>query len=114
MKKCLVLFLLFMSICGFSQQIAFPKIVPPSPTAYEFGKYGQVPVGMFTGTPSVSVPLYTYNTRNLSVPISLSYSSNGIKVDQLSTNVGLGWNFNAGGVITRIARDKMDEDRGVL
>lgn len=114
MKKLLVFLLLITQICCFSQQIAFPKIVPPSPTAYELGKYGQIPVGMFTGTPNVSVPLYTYNTRNLSVPISLSYSSNGIKVDQLSSNVGLGWNLNAGGAIIRIARDKMDEERGVL
>lgn len=34
------------------------KIIPPSPTAYELGKYGQIPVGYFTGTANVSVPLY--------------------------------------------------------
>jgi len=90
------------------QQIS-PEITPPSPTAYELGKYGQIPVGEFTGTVNTSVPLYTYKTRNLSVPLSLSYSSNGIKVDQKETNVGLGWSLNAGGVITRIIRDEPDE-----
>ncbi len=74
----------------------FTKIIPPSPTAYELGKYGQIPVGYFTGTPNVSVPIYTYKAGNLSVPISLSYNSNGIKVDQLSSNVGLGWSLNVG------------------
>ncbi|WP_299535743.1 RHS repeat domain-containing protein [Ulvibacterium sp.] len=90
-----------------------PNITPPSPTAYELGKYGQIDVGMFTGTPNINVPLYTYNTKNLSLPISLSYSSNGIKVDQMSTWVGLGWSLNAGGVITRVIRDLPDERFGV-
>ncbi len=88
----------------------FTKLIPPSPTAYELGKYGQIPVGYFTGTPNVSVPLFTYKAGKLSVPISLSYNSNGIKVDQLSSNVGLGWSLNAGGVITRIVKDEPDEE----
>lgn len=86
-----------------------PNFIPPSPTAYELGKYGQIPIGMFTGTPNISIPLYEYKTKNLSVPISLSYSSNGIKVDQIETNVGQSWSLNAGGVITRIVRGKPDE-----
>ncbi len=86
------------------------KIIPPSPTAYELGKYGQIPVGYFTGTANVSVPLYNFKAGKLSVPISISYNSNGIKVDQLSSNVGLGWSLNAGGVITRIIKDEPDEE----
>jgi len=85
------------------------NFIPPSPTAYELGKYGQIPVGMFTGAPNVNIPLYQYRTNNLSVPISLSYNSNGIKVDQMATWVGLGWSLQAGGVITRIIRDLPDE-----
>jgi len=110
-------FILFFSInINFGQNTDYfkpelPKIIPPSPTAYELGKYGQIPVGLFTGTPNINIPLYTFSTKNLSVPIQLSYSSNGIKVDQLSSNTGLGWSLNAGGVITRIIRDKPDETR---
>ena len=88
----------------------YTKVTPPSPTAYELVKYGQVPVGYFTGTPNISIPLYTYNAGNLAIPISLSYNSNGIKVDQLSSNVGLGWSLNVGGVITRIVKDEPDEE----
>ena len=90
------------------------KIIPPSPTAYELGKYGQIPVGYFTGTPNVSVPLYNYKAGKLSLPVSLSYNSNGIQVDQLSSNVGLGWSLNAGGVITRIIKDEPDEESNRL
>lgn len=109
MKKVFITALLmFYQLSVFSQEL--PEIIPPSPTAYELGKYGQVPIGFFTGTPNVSIPLYEYKTKNLSVPIALSYNSNGIKVDQQATNVGLGWSLNAGGVITRIVRDEPDEE----
>ncbi len=86
-----------------------PNVIPPSPTAAELGRYGQIPVGMFTGTPQISIPLYTMTSRQLSIPVSLSYSSNGIKVDQVASWVGLGWSLNAGGVITRIIRGQEDE-----
>jgi len=105
-----IILLITLNMLGFSQdEPQLPEITPPSPTAYELGKYGQIPVGEFTGTPNVNIPLYEYKTRNLSVPISLSYSSNGIKVDQMETNVGLGWSLNVGGVVTRIIRDQPDE-----
>ncbi|MDP9955938.1 hypothetical protein J2X97_001575 [Epilithonimonas hungarica] len=86
-----------------------PDITPPSPTAYALGNYGNVPVGLFTGSPSISIPLFTYKTNNISLPLNLFYGSNGIKVDEVSSNVGLGWNLNFGGVITRMVRDLPDE-----
>lgn len=89
-----------------------PNIIPPSPTAYELSKYGEIPVGMFTGTPAIDIPLSAYKSKNIEIPIGLSYRSNGIKVDQLSSNTGLGWSLNAGGVVTRIVRD--EEDGGGL
>ncbi len=84
-------------------------ILPASPTASALGQYGQIPVGLFTGTPNINIPIYTYKNRNISVPISLSYNSNGVKVDQPSSWVGLGWSLSAGGVITRTVRDEPDE-----
>jgi len=101
--------LVFRTCYGQEFELQEPNIVLPSPTAYELGKYGQIPVGLFTGTINYSLPLYEYKTKHLSIPISLSYSSNGIKVDQLESNVGLGWSLNSGGVITKIVRGKEDE-----
>jgi len=86
-----------------------PNSTPPSPNAYELGKYGQVQVGLYTGSVNFDLPLYTYKTKHLSVPISLQYNSNGIKVDQIESAVGLGWSLNAGGIITTIARNRSDE-----
>jgi YD repeat-containing protein len=86
-----------------------PEVIPPSPTAFELGKFGELPVGMFNGTPNVSIPLYSYSTKNMAVPITLSYSNPGLRVDQLSSWVGLGWNLNIGGVITRQVKGLPDE-----
>lgn len=86
------------------------SILPPSPTATELGKYGLVPVGLSTGTPSVQIPLHQFSTKHLSVPVTLTYSSGGVKVDQLASWVGINWSLESGGIITRIVRDEADDD----
>ena len=88
-----------------------PNIVPPSPQAYSLGSYGDVNVGYFTGTIQPSIPLLNYSVGGINVPISLSYQSNGIKVDQTDGSAGLGWNFNVGGVINRTIVGSADELR---
>lgn len=92
------------------EHLELPNIIPPSPNAFELSKVGQLPVGLFTGAINTDIPLFTYKTNNLSLPISLSYNSNGIKVDQIPSVAGLGWNMNVGGVISRIVRDEDDQD----
>jgi len=100
-------------LAQYDSEFQLPQVIPSSPTSFEFTKQGQIPVGMFTGTPNVSIPLYTISTGGYSLPLSLGYSSNGIKVDQMATEVGLGWTLNAGGVITRVLRDEADEESRV-
>ncbi|MGS2762771.1 hypothetical protein [Sinomicrobium sp. M5D2P9] len=114
MKKQLIIssiHLLFFFIVSAQENEALPDLTPPSPTAYELGKYGQIPVNLFSGTINSNIPIFTFETSNLSIPLSLNYYSNGIKVDQMPTNVGLGWVLNAGGVITRVVKGEPDEDR---
>ncbi len=84
----------------------------PSPDAVALGKYGDVPIGYHTGSANISIPLYTLKGKKLSVPISLSYNSTGIRVDEVASAVGLGWSLNAGGVITRTIRGLPDEKPG--
>ncbi|MTD72571.1 hypothetical protein, partial [Flavobacterium sp. LC2016-13] len=111
-KTKFLLFFMFIATIGIAQTDTgkfLPNITPPSPTAGELGKYGNVPVGLFTGAANISVPLITFKTKDLESPISLFYGSNGIKVDEVASNVGLGWNMNFGGVITRTVRDKLDQ-----
>ncbi|MFO8165327.1 MAG: hypothetical protein R6T98_12465 [Desulfatiglandales bacterium] len=37
----------------------------------------------------------------LTLPITLNYSSNGLKVDKIASWVGFDWSLSAGGIITR-------------
>jgi len=81
----------------------------PTPEATELGKYGQIPVSYFNGLPDISIPLYTIQCKDLQVTISLSYHADGNKPDDHPGWVGLGWNLNAGGMITRIVNGTRDE-----
>ena len=88
------------------------SVIPPSPTAASLGTYGEFPVSLYTGTPNINIPIYNIQVGDFSLPISLSYHASGIKVEQMSGWVGLGWSLNAGGVITRSVRGLNDIDSG--
>lgn len=90
-------------------QIPHEVLSVPSPNAAGIGLYGEYPVSHFTGIPNIEIPLYTLKEREISVPISLSYHASGFRPDQHPGWVGLGWTINAGGVITRITNDIIDE-----
>lgn len=113
LKKTATLFFLVAISLSLKAQITdfLPKITPPSPTAFALGNYGNIPVGLFTGASNIEIPIMEYKTKNISVPIKLFYGSNGLKVDEISGNVGLGWNMNFGGVVTRTVRDLADENQ---
>ncbi|MFN8349577.1 MAG: hypothetical protein U0X91_31545 [Spirosomataceae bacterium] len=85
-----------------------PKAVPPSPNAAGLGKYGEIPVSHYTGVPNIGVPIYEIKTRDLNVPIALSYHAGGIRVEEEASSVGLGWSLIAGGVITKSIRGNDD------
>lgn len=86
---------------AFSQANQLKKVLMPSPEVQAFQKYGDIPVSTYNGIPSISIPIYTIQSHDISVPISLSYHASGIKVNENASRVGLGWVLNAGGVISR-------------
>ncbi|RZS90545.1 RHS repeat domain-containing protein [Aquimarina brevivitae] len=79
-----------------------PGIMPSSPTAFEFLKYGEVPVSKYTGVPNINIPIYTIKAKGMDFPINLSYHSNGFRVDEEAGWTGLGWTLNTGGNIVQI------------
>ncbi|QMU65713.1 MAG: hypothetical protein GKR88_16460 [Flavobacteriaceae bacterium] len=78
-----------------------PNIVPPSPEASELIKYSQTQISPYTGLPNIQIPFYTINHKGVSVPIALAYSSGGVKVEDIASWIGMGWNLQAGGLVTR-------------
>lgn len=108
MKKSSILLWIFFIIHQFN---AFSQTgLPPSPNATSLANFVANPIGLYTGIPDINIPIYTLKSRQLSVPISLSYHGGGIKVEEVASDVGLGWSLNAGGVIARQVRGgKPDE-----
>jgi hypothetical protein len=80
-----------------------------NPDVYAFEKYNLNPVNYFVGKASISVPIYTIKTGGLEYPITLNYDTGGIKVDQVASNVGLGWNLSRT-IITRTIQNANDFD----
>jgi len=87
------------------------KITQVSPNAASLGKYGEYPVGMYTGTPDISIPFYEVNSGRIKLPVNLSYHAGGIKVEEIASSAGLGWSLNAGGVVTRNVMGLPDEEQ---
>ncbi len=85
------------------------NLIPPSPEASALAKYAQIPVGFYTGTPQISIPVWTLQEGDINLNISLSYHASGIKVEEIASRVGADWTLNAGGMITRTAVGECDE-----
>ena len=73
---------------------------PKTPEAAAFEQVAEIPVGNYTGTANISIPLYTIECGDIKVPISLEYLGTAIRVNQEASWVGLNWMLNAGGAIT--------------
>jgi len=59
---------------------------------------------------NVSIPLFNLKAGSFSVPVTLSYHNNGLKNDDLASWAGLGWDIQAGGLITCEQRGNFDFD----
>lgn len=82
--------------------------IPPSPSASSMLAFGNTPVHMFTGAPSISIPIYDIQLGIFSFPVSLSHQARGVKVEDIPPSTGMGWNLAAGGVITNTIRGLPD------
>ncbi|WP_162428219.1 RHS repeat domain-containing protein [Pontibacter pudoricolor] len=84
------------------------KVIPKSPEAAALGKYGEIPVGLYTGVPNIAIPIHEIQLKDLSIPVSLNYHASGVRVDELASNVGLGWSLSAGGVVSAMTNGLND------
>ncbi|MFI5128415.1 MAG: hypothetical protein ACHQFX_00425 [Chitinophagales bacterium] len=114
-RSLLILFALLFTVRGiFGQESpadvnVLPTVIPPTPEAFAIGKFGNNPIGLFSGTVSYSVPLYNLKLNGITIPISLSYSSNGLRVDEVASRVGMQWKMDFAGVINRTIIGNPDE-----
>jgi len=96
-KLVLVLFL-FSTLVAIGQRY---HVGPSSPSASRLIKDIRYPVGYDRGTPKISVPLYDMEVRGIRFPLNLNYRSGGFKINEKSSEVGLGWGLDCDMQITR-------------
>lgn len=61
------------------------------------------------GTANISIPFHQLSIKGYTLPVSLNYNSEGVKVDNESSNIGQNWELSTTGVITRTAKGYFDE-----
>ena len=93
---------LFLTFPSYSQRNlkVGEEIKAPSTDAWNFIKYGEVGASLHTGTVNLSIPVYTYQDNDFSIPISLNYSSNGLVANMRAGILGPDWVLDAGGKIS--------------
>lgn len=73
----------------------------PSPEANALVSSIEVPIGKYTGTYGLSLPVYTITEGSLKIPVTLDYRGESKPNAEVAGPAGLGWNINAGGFLTR-------------
>jgi|GEM_PF-3456859 len=112
LKLVTIALLSFLSLTSNAQvsngdnQLKYIDILPPSPAVARLGEFSRPDMGMNSGTARFNLPLTKLSLGTFAVPISLNYSSNGVKVDEISSRVGIGFQLEAGGAITRSVSGK--------
>ncbi len=105
MRKVIIsIFALLMVNKFLSQNKSYERTIdmfPKTPDAAALSKFIDIPPGNYTGVANFSIPLYTIDLDGISIPIELNYVTNGIKVGELASRVGLGWSLNTGASLSQ-------------
>src|SRR4051812_29740357 len=70
------------AITVYAQEISYQGVKMPSAEAAAIGKNVDIPMSYSAGTAQIGIPFYTVKSGSLSVPVSLSYNTAGIRVEE--------------------------------
>jgi YD repeat-containing protein len=113
MRKVIMILSVISTNLFFGQSIEsynVKNVFPVNPETASLAKYKETEVSKFTGIPNISINLYNVKSRNIQFPISISYNSAGIRVNEIASQIGLGWTIFSGGEISRIKRGTSTDD----
>ncbi len=97
---------------GVGQQIVTPMtrdLIPPNPEAAAIQKVQLPEPSLLTGAADFAIPLFNVPVGDVSVPFTLRYHSNGIKVADDPAPVGYGWTLQPALRATRTVLGRPDE-----
>ena len=106
MKKLISLLVLGLTFNILDAQEMFTPMKSPDVKGFLNSNY--LPVNESTGRVNITIPIYEINLDGLSIPISLSYDTSGVKVNSSASRVGLNWSLNAAGFVSKEIKDKSD------
>ena len=111
MKKIILLLVLlavvYVNMANAQQSIpniAERDIAAKSPNVAPMFNIVDCPVSYFNGTANVNIPLCQVEACGITLPISLSYASTGLRPSQEASWVGLGWNLSLNACISRTVK----------
>jgi len=107
-----VIFQFLVPTSGLSQsmdKLNISNIIPPTPEVAQLAKYTEFPMNYSAGLPEISIPLYTASSGTLEIPIALTYNASGIRVEEVASWVGLGWNLSVGPSLYRVVHGLPDD-----
>jgi len=110
MKQTILILMLVFNINASGQK---ENIIPPSPQAQLIENYYQKYFSSEispSGTERIDVGLYDMIVSDIKIPISLSYSTGGIRFKQEDGDVGVGWNVVPNLRISRTVIGRPDEE----
>jgi len=112
MKRfCILILYLFLvllpSYCA-SDPSEQTYVMTPEVTAMT--KYGSYPISYYTGTPNISIPIYTIKNQDVEIPIKLAYDASGFKPNQNDGLCGQSWRLMCCGAVTRQVRGLPDDN----
>ncbi len=80
-----------------------------SPQVALMNRFGDYPVDLSNGLVDISIPLYTIQTSNLSMPLQLKFHASGLRADEREGLFGIRWALAGGGHVSRIIKGYPDE-----
>lgn len=112
-KRILLIIIGFFPLIIFAQ-INLGDLPKPVPSESSLSTFYNAPISKATGVPDISLPLFNLSSydEKVSANLLLQYHPNtSATEDELVSEVGLGWSFIKGGVISREINGEVDEDK---
>ena len=114
-KSTLVVILLgLIALNAECQSLPLPQVIPPSPQSAELIRRIDIPPANYTGIPGQEIHIFNIESKELRLPVSVTYNFSGLRPAEKNGILGLGWSLNAGGRITRSVRKSPDEQNYYL
>jgi YD repeat-containing protein len=101
-------FLIFPNILHGQDEALLPNS-PVTPEVATFTRFLEFPISHYSGSVDITVPIYSLEIDNVNISMTLKYNSAGVKVEEESSWVGLGWSLFAGGLISRQIKGRPDD-----